>query len=108
MLDNQQSLLSSGITFVGVRTQNLSAMAKFMTHVLGFQQTREEPGFLAFRTPTGQRVELFDEMYAGKEHFKTGPVPGFEVTDFDRAVEWLDSSGLEVLCPPTLSTSGTR
>src|SRR5689334_6344677 len=93
-----QNLQSSGITFVGTRTKHMAEMAQFAEQVLGYKKTHETDTFVAFTTPQGQRLELFREDEADKQHFPLGvPVPGFEVPDFDTAVAWLNANNLEIL-----------
>ena len=94
------------MTFIGVRTDRFAEMVAFV-RALGYKLTRAADGFYAFRTPSGQRLEIFDTAYPDKEHFTTGPVPGFEVADFDRSVDWLRANGYEILRPPVSSSSGT-
>jgi catechol 2,3-dioxygenase-like lactoylglutathione lyase family enzyme len=55
---------SNGVTFIGIRTREIERMAEFFSDVLGYEQTRSEPGFAAFMTSQGQRVELFDTAYS--------------------------------------------
>ena len=107
-MEDESLAISSGITFIGIKTDQFTSMVDLFERVLGLAKTRSESGFVAFRTSTGQRVEVFDTSYGGKTHFTTGPVPGFEVSDFDQAVAWLDQSGLEILEPAYTSSSGTR
>jgi len=98
---------STGVSFVGVRTDKLDAMEVFFRDILGYQQTRREHEFYTFLTPAGQRIELFGHGYPGREHLTTGPFPGFEVADFDAALAWLETSGLEILIDPQHSSSGS-
>ena len=99
---------SDGVSFLGIRTAEFGPMVSFIGEALGYEQTRSDPGFATFRTPTGQRIEVFSLEYPDKEHFVTGPVAGFEVADFEQSLRWLRKSGLEILSEPVLSTSGTR
>lgn len=88
---------SSGITFVGVRTKHVAAMRDFVEQILGYKKTHDDGEFVALTTPSGQRFELFAEDTPDKRHFPLGvPVPGFEVADFDAAVNWLKANNYEL------------
>lgn len=93
---------------MGVKTAKFVEMKNFLQNVVGYVVKHEEEGFAAYLTPQGQRFEVFAENYPGKEHFTTGPVPGFEVKDFAAAVAWLKENQIEVLGDIVTSKSGTR
>jgi hypothetical protein len=59
-----------------------------------------EPNFWVFQLPDGRNVEVFGEGYPGKEHFSTGPVAGFAVSDLQAAVDELSRAGIELLGEP--------
>ncbi|WP_250030942.1 VOC family protein [Paractinoplanes maris] len=86
-----------GLGWLGTRTSNAAALADFYLHVLGLRPTHTEPGFWVFTLPSGYNVEVFDETYAGKEHFATGPVGGFAVRDLAGAVAELRAAGVELV-----------
>ncbi|WP_446663473.1 VOC family protein [Flexivirga sp. B27] len=90
----------TGLGWTGTRTASAAALADFYTQVLGLPPTRQEPGFWVFTLPDGRNVEVFGEDYPGKEHFTTGPVPGFAVDDLPAAVEELRAAGVELLGEP--------
>lgn len=108
MTDDTSKLKSTAITFVGVRTDKYAEMKEFVEGALGYAKKSEEDGFTAYQSSQSQRVEIFDLTYPGKEYFTTGPVPGFEVADFDGAVDWLRRNSYEVLGEIVTSSSGTR
>jgi catechol 2,3-dioxygenase-like lactoylglutathione lyase family enzyme len=86
-----------GLGWLGTRTRNAAALAAFYQDVLGLRPTHTEPGFWVFTLPSGYNVEVFDESYAGKEHFDTGPVGGFAVRNLAAAVAELRAAGVELV-----------
>lgn len=105
----QQPLNSTGITFVGIRTQHIDQMKQFAEQVLGYKKTHDTGDFVAFTTPQGQRFELFSEGKSDKRHFPLGiPVTGFEVYDFEAAITWLNDNKIEILTGVHEGESGTR
>lgn len=108
-MNDIKNLSSSGITFIGTRTKYIEEMKQFAEHVLGYKMTHETETFVAFTTPQGQRFELFSEDESDKQHFPLGvPVPGFEVPDFNAAIDWLHANNLEILGGIGEGDSGTR
>jgi len=101
-----ESITSLGITFVGIRTTNIVAMRE-IAELLGYKKTDDENGFTAYRTPQGQRLELFESDYP-YPYFTTGPVPGFEVQDFEAALAWLADKKFEILGNVPGPEAGTR
>lgn len=84
----------------GTRTDRAEALADFYQRVLGLELVHTEPHFWVFELPGGQHVEVFGPQYPGKEHFVTGPVVGFEVTDLAEAVAELEEAGIELVGEP--------
>ena len=84
----------------GTRTDRADALASFYEHVLELRLVHTEPHFWVFALPDGNHVEVFGEQYPGKEHFTTGPVVGFAVTDLPQAVMTLREAGIELLGEP--------
>lgn len=87
----------TGIGWAGTRTAAANDLAGFYKDVLGLLLVHEEPGFWVFELPDGRHVEVFAEEYPGKEHFSTGPVVGFAVSDMPAAVDELRAAGVELL-----------
>ncbi|MGK5684285.1 VOC family protein [Actinoplanes sp. URMC 104] len=90
----------TGLGWLGTRTRDAEALARFYSDVLGLRQTHHEPGFWVFTLPDGRNVEVFGEDYPGKDHFATGPVAGFAVPDLPAAVAELRAAGVELLGEP--------
>jgi catechol 2,3-dioxygenase-like lactoylglutathione lyase family enzyme len=85
------------LAWSGTRTNRAEALARFYQDVLGLRLVHIEPHFWVFELPDGNHVEVFGRQYPGKEHFDTGPVVGFAVTDLTRAVQELREAGVELL-----------
>jgi catechol 2,3-dioxygenase-like lactoylglutathione lyase family enzyme len=90
----------TGLGWCGTRTTHSDQLADFYEHVLQLPLVHQEPGFWVFELPDGRHVEVFGTDDAGKEHFNTGPVVGFAVTDLASAVEELRAAGIELLGEP--------
>jgi len=72
-------------------------MKDFCSEVLGAELIHEKPDFVAFRTPNGDRIELFGPTEPNHRHFDSGPVGGFEVVDIVEAKRRLENFGVELL-----------
>ena len=86
-----------GLAWVGTRTHAFADTVRFFGGSLELPLGRETRGFARFDLPDGGVVEVFD---AGREeypHFSTGPVVGFEVSDFDEARGELERAGYPLL-----------
>lgn len=98
-----------GISFLGVRTDNIAAMSQLYSDVFRLKQLHESPGFAAFAAENGDRIELFSLDYPDHEHFGVSPVGGFEVDDVEAAHTLLKQvPGVEVLSGIMGKRSGTR
>ncbi|GAA2728160.1 VOC family protein [Cellulomonas aerilata] len=90
----------TGLGWSGTRTDRAEALAHFYEHVLELRLVHTEPHFWVFRLPDGNHVEVFGRQFPGKEHFTTGPVVGFTVTDLPQATRQLREAGVELLGEP--------
>jgi len=90
----------NGLGWVGTRTERAEALALFYQDVLGLGLVHTETDFWVFELPDGNHVEVFGRQHPGKEHFETGPVAGFGVTDLVGAVQELREAGIELLGEP--------
>ena len=93
------SIRVKGITWLGIRTRKFSEMENFFGKLFNIPTVYQEPGFLAFDLPNGDRVELFAEDYVSHNHFTTGPVAGFEVEDVEVARVEMERAGVEFIGP---------
>lgn len=94
------SIHVTGLSWLGVRTVEQQRLVEFVRDVLGVPIGYEEPGMTAFSLPSGDHLEVFAPAYPGKDHFVTGPVVGFGVTDPQSSVEHLRQCGVELLGAP--------
>ncbi len=90
----------TGLGWCGTRTEHDEQLADFYEHVLGLTPVRAGPGLRVFELGDGRHVEVFGPTYPGKEHFDSGPVVGFAVSDLPAAVAELRSAGVELLGEP--------
>lgn len=88
------------IGWVGTRTADGQALARFYEDVLCLRRVHSEGDFWVYELPDGRHVEVFGPHYRGKEHMETGPVVGFAVRDLPSAVEELRAGGVELLGEP--------
>jgi catechol 2,3-dioxygenase-like lactoylglutathione lyase family enzyme len=94
------SMEITGLGWCGTRTDRSAQLAQFYERVLGLRPVDTEADFWVFELPDGRHVEVFGSRYPGKDHFTTGPVPGFAVRDLPAAVEELRRAGVELLGEP--------
>jgi catechol 2,3-dioxygenase-like lactoylglutathione lyase family enzyme len=86
------------LAWVGTRTAHYDATRAFFRDVLGLPVVEDLPELTEYRLPDGAAVEVFlPGSPLDHPHFSTGPVPGFGVEDFERAVDALRSRGVRIL-----------
>jgi catechol 2,3-dioxygenase-like lactoylglutathione lyase family enzyme len=88
------------LAWLGTRTDRFGETTRFFRDLLGLSPVREEEGFTMLRLPSGERdyVEIFGgEDGFEAEHYRTGPVPGFLVSDLVEARAELAAAGVELL-----------
>lgn len=71
----------TGLGWCGTRAERAGELPHFYQLVLGLRLVHQEAGLWVFGLPDGRYVEVFGRDYPGKDHFGTGPVVGFAVTD---------------------------
>jgi catechol 2,3-dioxygenase-like lactoylglutathione lyase family enzyme len=86
-----------GLMWVGTRTPEFEATRRFFETLLGLPVGNEREHFVRFDLPDAGSVEVFDARADPYTHFTTGPVVGIQVSDFDRALAELASSGYPLL-----------
>lgn len=89
------------IGFVGTRTDQPEAMARFFERVLGLRPDGGGDDMWAFRLPDGSIAEVFGPSL--NDHLTTGPVAEFLVEDVDAAAEELRAAGVEIVFGPARS-----
>ena len=90
----------TGLGWVGIRTAEDAALSEMLVRVLGLRAQHPEPGMTVFDLADGAHVEVFSLAYPGKDHFSTGPVPGFWVDDLPAATAELVRHGVPLLGAP--------
>lgn len=86
--------------WLGTKTLNAEALVDFYREVLELRLVHEEPDCWIFQLPDGAHVEVFGPGFTGRDHFRTGPVAGFEVDDLPAARQELMRRGIELLGQP--------
>jgi predicted enzyme related to lactoylglutathione lyase len=89
----------TGLSWVGTRTENFDEMTRFFGEVMGIDRDDEQPGFVSFKTPRGDKVEVFDLVESEHDFMTTGPAVGFAVTDVDEARSELEAAGIQFMAP---------
>src|SRR5262245_2462338 len=95
-----------GLGWVGSRTADNAAMVSFLKDVCELEPAIDEPGFAVFRLENGDTVEIFASDDAYHQHFTTGPVVGFVVSDVARAQAEMEAAGIEFFGPPESAPEG--
>jgi catechol 2,3-dioxygenase-like lactoylglutathione lyase family enzyme len=90
----------TGLGWCGTRTERAEDLARFYETVLGLLLVDTAPDFWVYELPDGRHVEVFGPGYPGKDHFDTGPVLGFAVSDLAAAVAEMRAAGVELLGEP--------
>ena len=62
-----------GIGWLGTRTEEFEATARFFGETMGLTAEHEEPDFAVFRLPNGDKVEVFGPSDRTHEHFTSRP-----------------------------------
>ena len=89
----------TGLSWVGTRTEHFDEMVRFLEEVMGIERDDEQPGFVSFKTPRGDKVEVFDTSVSDHDFMTTGPAVGFGVSDIDEARSELEAAGIEFMEP---------
>lgn len=88
-----------GVSWVGVKTSSHSDMVRFFTDVMGLPVALEQPDFVVFQLPDGDKVEVFG--IAGpdspQQFSENEVVAGFVVDDIEEASAELMAAGIELL-----------
>ena len=95
------------LSWLGTRTDNLTATVAFFRFVLGLPVDQEEPEFVVLRLPDGAKVEVLGPGNPAGRHFTTGPVAGFLVDDVEAATAELVAAGVEIVQAPAHAPDGS-
>lgn len=86
------------IAFLGISASDFEKTARFYKEVLRSRVVEEEADVIECRLPDGSALEAFRRGSAmDHPHLRTGPLPGFGVTDFPAALRALQERGVPVL-----------
>lgn len=88
------------VAWLGMRTDRFEETKTFFRDLLGLPSVHDEPRFAMLQLPSGERdyLEVFGaESGFEAEHYRTGPVPGFLVSDLAEARQELATAGIELL-----------
>lgn len=88
-----------GLAWLGTRTANFEAMCRFYGELMGLPEVATEPGFAAYRLPSGALVEVFGEGAAEYQDFPPGYIAGFQVEDIETARAEMEAAGIEFIGP---------
>jgi catechol 2,3-dioxygenase-like lactoylglutathione lyase family enzyme len=88
---------TSGVGFVGFRTDRFDAMVGLFGDLLGMERLREAPGAAWFRLGTDAELHVYADSDADHAFFTTGPVVGLRVADVEATRARLEAAGLELL-----------
>ena len=86
-----------GVGFVGMRTERLDETVALFRDVVGARLVRQARGLAGFELADGSVFELYGPDDPFHVFFKTGPVVGFEVEDFDATRQAMIEAGIEFI-----------
>jgi catechol 2,3-dioxygenase-like lactoylglutathione lyase family enzyme len=88
---------TSGIGFIGFRTDRFAEMVALFRELIGLEVVREAPGATRFRLGTDAELHVYADTDPDHAIFTTGPVVGLRVADLDATRARLEEAGLETL-----------
>ena len=88
---------SSGVGFIGFRTDRFDEMVALFRDRIGLAVIREGPGAAWFRLGSDAELHVYADTDAHHAFFTTGPVVGLRVDDVDATRAALEADGLEML-----------
>ncbi len=88
---------SSGIGFIGFRTDRFEEMVNLFRDLIGLAVVREAPGATWFRLGTDAELHVYADTDPDHAFFTTGPVVGLRVDDVDTTRAAMEAAGLEML-----------
>lgn len=84
-----------GLSWLGVRTAHNQEMIDFFRSVLGLRLESKESGFIVFRLPNRDVIEVIAPDDSAHTFFTTAPVVGFLVDDVEAAMKEMEAAGVE-------------
>jgi catechol 2,3-dioxygenase-like lactoylglutathione lyase family enzyme len=94
------------IGWLGVRTENASAMSAFLQHVLGLEPIDSAATGSRFRLHDGTETHVYPGDDPDHDFFGSGPVVGFAVNSFAAAHAAILASGIKFLYPEPQRLAG--
>ncbi len=88
-----------GLGWLGIRTAHFEQTVALFRDVMSLEVISEEHDMVGFKFPDGTEVEVWSPEDEFHSFFKTGPVPGFRVDDFQDARARMEAEGVEFLTP---------
>lgn len=88
---------SSGIGFIGFRTDRFEEMVRLFRDLIGLAVVRQAPGATWFRLGTDAELHVYADTDPDHAFFTTGPVVGLRVDDVDATRAVMEAAGLEML-----------
>ena len=88
------------VGFVGIRTDKQAETVDLLRDCLNADITREEPGLTGIQMADGTVLEIYGPEDEFHSFFKTGPVVGFEVDNFDTTKSAMLDKGVQFIGDP--------
>lgn len=90
-------MTSSGVGFVGFRTDQFDEMTALFRDLIGVEILREAPGATWFRLGDDAELHVYASSDVDHAFFTSGPVVGLRVEDVDATRARMEAEGLKML-----------
>jgi catechol 2,3-dioxygenase-like lactoylglutathione lyase family enzyme len=94
-VEGRREMEVKGLSWLGVRTAHNQEMIDFFRSVLGLRLESKESGFVVFRLPNRDVIEVIALDDSAHTFFTTAPVVGFLVDDVEAAMKEMEAAGVE-------------
>jgi catechol 2,3-dioxygenase-like lactoylglutathione lyase family enzyme len=94
-VEGRREMEVKGLSWLGVRTAHNQEMIDFFRSVLGLRLESKESGFIVFRLPNRDVIEVIAPDDSAHTFFTTAPVVGFLVDDVEAAMKEMEAAGVE-------------
>jgi glyoxylase I family protein len=94
-VEGRREMEVKGLSWLGVRTAHNQEMIDFFRSVLGLRLESKESGFVVFRLPNRDVIEVIAPDDSAHTFFTTAPVVGFLVDDVEAAMKEMEAAGVE-------------